>query len=197
MISVLSGRLLEMGASSAVVSCSGVGFYVNIPSSVLGSLPEVGGECTLYTHLAVREDALELYGFESARQREIFRRLIGVTGVGPKSALAILSLYDADRIALSVAAGDHKAFTACAGVGPKLAQRIVLELKDKLGGLASGLDSVSAAPLPQAPASAEALAALVSLGFSNTEAAEALAKQPPELSAEELITRSLKLLAKR
>lgn len=197
MISVLSGNLLEKTPASAVISCGGVGFGVMIPASVSGALPDVGRECTLYTHLEVREDALELYGFEDARQREIFRRLIGVSGVGPKSALAILSLYDPDRIALCVASGDYKAFTACAGIGPKLAQRIILELKDKVGALGSDISSVNAAMPPATSAGAQALAALVQLGFSNSEAAQAISAQPADLAAEELITSALRSLANR
>lgn len=197
MISVLSGKLLEKTPASAVISCGGVGFFVNIPASVAGALPESGGECTVFTHLEVREDALELYGFETPYQREIFRRLIGVSGVGPKSALAILSLYDPDRVAVCVAAGDYKAFTACAGVGPKIAQRIVLELKDKIGTIGSSGSAVNAVAPPAASAGAEALAALVSLGFSNSEAAQAISALPADLASEELISRALRSLAKR
>ena len=196
MISVLSGRLLEKTPASAVISCGGVGFFVNIPASVAGALPDTGGECTVFTHLEVREDALELYGFETPYQREIFRRLIGVSGVGPKSALAILSLYDPDRVAVCVAAGDYKAFTACAGVGPKIAQRIVLELKDKIGTIGSQGSAVNAVA-PPTSAGAEALAALVSLGFSNSEAARAISALPADLASEELISRALRSLAKR
>lgn len=198
MISVLTGKLIEKTPASAVVSCGGVGFFVTIPATLGGALPELGGECTIFTHLEVREDALELYGFESAYQREMFRRLIGVSGVGPKSALAILSLYDPDRVAMCVAAGDYKAFTACAGVGAKLAQRIILELKDKIGAIGSrGADYVNAAAPPVTSAGSEALAALVSLGFSNSEAAEAIAALPADISSEELISRALRSLAKR
>ncbi len=196
MISVLIGRLLEKTPASAVISCGGVGFFVNIPASVAGALPDTGGECTVFTHLEVREDALELYGFETPYQREIFRRLIGVSGVGPKSALAILSLYDPDRVAVCVAAGDYKAFTACAGVGPKIAQRIVLELKDKIGTIGSQGSAVNAVA-PPTSAGAEALAALVSLGFSNSEAARAISALPADLASEELISRALRSLAKR
>lgn len=197
MISSLCGELLEKSPSGCVISCGGVGFFVSIPSSVYGALPEIGGSCTLYTHLSVREDALELFGFETTRQREVFRRLVGVSGVGPKVALAILSLYDPDRIAILAASGDYKAFTACAGVGAKLAQRIVLELKDKLA-KAINTDSavVSAAPVSTG-AAGDALAALVSLGFSNSEAASAIAALPQDLPAEELISRALRSLSSR
>ncbi len=196
MIYSLSGTLIKKEPSLAVISCGGVGFSVMIPSSVYGLLPNEGGECTLYTWLNVKEDALELFGFSDERERASFRMLTGVTGVGPKSALAILSLYSPDRIALAVASGDYKAFTACSGVGPKLAQRIILELKDKI----SDLGSVDAAQVQSSDVlvqgeAASALAALVSLGFSNSEAASAIAKLPAGLSAEEIIARSLKSLA--
>lgn len=197
MIHVLSGKLISKTPNDLVLSCGGVGFYVMIPSSVYAALPQSGQEATVYTYLNVKEDGLELYGFADERQQASFKILLGVSGVGPKAALSILSLYDADRIAIAVAAGDYKMFTACAGVGPKLAQRIVLELRDKVKGLgsadASKISAVASAPVG---AASEALAALVSLGFSNSEAASALSKQPDGLSTEELIASALKSMAK-
>lgn len=197
MIHVLSGKLISKTPNDLVISCGGVGFYVMIPSSVYAALPQSGQEATVYTYLNVKEDGLELYGFADERQQASFKILLGVSGVGPKAALSILSLYDADRIAIAVAAGDYKMFTACAGVGPKLAQRIVLELRDKVKGLgsvdASKISAVASAPVG---AASEALAALVSLGFSNSEAASALSKQPDGLSTEELIASALKSMAK-
>ncbi len=197
MIHLLNGRLLSKTPGDLVISCGGVGFYVMIPTSVYGTLPELGREATVYTYMNVKEDGVELYGFENERQQAAFRQLLGVSGVGPKAALAILSLYDADRIAIAVAAGDYKAFTAAAGVGTKLAQRIVLELKDKVKGLGSAdaarISSAMAAP---SGSSAEALAALVSLGFTSSEAAGALSGQPDTLTTEELIAAALKSMAK-
>lgn len=197
MIHLLNGKLLSKTPNDLVVSCGGVGFYVMIPSSVYAALPQAGQETTVYTYLNVKEDGMELYGFADERQQACFRMLLGVSGVGPKAALSILSLYDPDRIAIAAAAGDYKMFTACAGVGPKLAQRIVLELRDKVKGIGSadisGVSAVTAAP---GGAASEALAALVSLGFSNSEAASALSKQPEGLTAEELIAAALKSMAK-
>lgn len=192
---MLCGTLIEKSVNDAVISCGGVGFQMMIPTSVYGMLPERGNECTIYTHLAVKEDSLVLFGFSDERQRAAFRQLLGVSGVGPKSALAIISLYEPDRIAIIVAAGDYKSLTACSGVGPKLAQRIILELKDKVGALgelnaAIGRETNSVS----SGAGAQALAALVSLGFSNSEAAIAIAALPAELSTEELIGRALKSL---
>lgn len=198
MIHVLHGILLAKSPNDLVISCGGVGFYVMIPNSVYADLPEIGGEATVYTYLNVKEDGMELYGFEDEVQQSAFKMLISVSGVGPKAALAILSLYHADHIAIAVAAGDYKAFTACSGIGPKIAQRIVLELKDKVKGLGSVDAARITASEVAAPvgAGAEALAALVSLGFSNSEAATAISKLPQNLTTEELISAALKSMAR-
>ena len=198
MIHLLSGTLISKTPDAVVLSCGGVGFYVSIPASIYAALPETGGSATLYTCLNVKEDALELYGFADEAQQAAYRMLTGVSGVGPKVALAILSLYDPGRVALCVASGDYKAFTACSGVGPKLAQRLVLELKDKVGSL-GGAEAVAIAESQGGSANgapAEALAALVALGFSNSEGAAAIAKLPQTLSAEELIAAALRSMAK-
>ncbi|MEA5050135.1 MAG: Holliday junction branch migration protein RuvA [Oscillospiraceae bacterium] len=195
MIYSLRGTLLKKTTDSAVISCGGVGFFVMIPTSVYAELPETGKTASLYTYLNVKEDGLELYGFADEAQQQTFRTLLSVSGVGPRVALSVLSVYDPQRVALSVAAGDHKAFTACAGVGPKLAQRIVLELKDKLGGLA-GADAaaVSAAQTAQAAGGAygDAIAALVSLGYGQSEAAAAVSSFAPEMRAEDMIAAALR-----
>lgn len=197
MIHSLDGIILSKTPSDIVVSCGGVGFHVTIPSSAYAFLPEVGESGAVYTHLSVKEDGMELYGFSSERQRAAFRLLTGVSGVGPKVALAILSLYDSDAVALAVAAGDHQAFTAASGVGPKLAQRIVLELKDKIGDLGGAQASaVTAAVLPQG-VSGEAVAALVSLGFTQSEAASTVAKLPQDLGVEEMIAAALRSMGSR
>lgn len=197
MIYCLNGTLLSKTPNNAVILCGGVGFNVLIPTSVYGDLPEVNAEAFLYTSFTVKEDAMELYGFSSEAQRETFKILTSVSGVGPKVALSILSIFDTGKIALMIASGDFKAFTVCAGVGPKLAQRLVLELKDKLkdfGG--SDMSAVSAAS-SAGGASGDAVAALTSLGFSTAEAASAVAKLPEGMSAEEMISAALKSLASR
>ena len=197
MIYCLSGKILKKNSDSAVISCGGVGYWVQIPSSASGALPPVGGEATLYTVLSVSENDISLYGFASEEQQACFKMLTGVSGVGPKAGLAILSVLTPDRIALAISSGDHKAFTAANGVGPKLAQRITLELKDKVGkGLAGSaeLGQVSAAA-QSAGGVAQAIGALVSLGYSQSEAAQAVARLDASLPVEELIRLALRGIA--
>ena len=197
MIYCLSGKILKKSPDGAVISCGGVGYWVQIPSSASGALPPVGGEATLYTVLSVSENDVSLYGFASEEQQTCFKMLTGVSGVGPKAGLAILSVLSPDKIALAISSGDHKAFTAASGVGPKLAQRITLELKDKVGkGLAGGaeLGQVSAAA-QSAGGVAQAIGALVSLGYSQSEAAQAVARLDASLPVEELIRLALRGIA--
>ena len=197
MIYCLSGKILKKNPDSAVISCGGVGYWVQIPSSASGALPPVGGEATLYTVLSVSENDISLYGFASEEQQACFKILTGVSGVGPTAGLAILRVLTPDRIALAISSGDHKAFTAANGVGPKLAQRITLELKDKVGkGLAGSaeLGQVSAAA-QSAGGVAQAIGALVSLGYSQSEAAQAVARLDASLPVEELIRLALRGIA--
>ena len=129
----LRGTLIAADGRSAAVECGGVGYLCTVSAQTYSQLPEPGEEVLLYTHLSVREDAMELYGFSTQVERSCFRMLTQVSGVGAKVAIAILSSLTADQVAFAIMAGDSKALTAAPGVGPKLAQRIVLELKDKFG----------------------------------------------------------------
>ena len=131
----LSGKLIVKSGSTAVVECGGVGFTCGVTLQTLQRLPQIGEPVTLYTHLSVREDALDLFGFADPAELDFFRLLIGVSGIGPKVALAVLSQLPPDRLALCIATGDAKSITRAQGVGPKVAQRIVMELKDKVGKL--------------------------------------------------------------
>ena len=123
MIYCLTGKLLEKAPDYAVVSCGGVGYLAAIPSTTAGALPAVGDTCTLYTCMNVTENDVSLFGFADKESQTMFRLLTGVSGVGPKVGLAILSVLSPDRVVLAISAGDHKAFTAASGVGPKLGQR--------------------------------------------------------------------------
>ena len=202
MIYCLTGKIVKKSMSAVVLSCGGVGYYAQCPASVAGALPGVGKEATLYTVMSVTENDVSLYGFATEEQQACFEMLTAVSGVGPKVGLAILSVMEPQRVALAISAGDHKAFKAASGVGPKLAQRIVLELKDKVAkGFVDGisLEDVAGAASgePASQSSAQAIAALVSLGYSQSEAALAIAKIDAALPVEEIIKLALRSMAGR
>lgn len=203
MIYSVTGKLIAMEPGFAVVEAGGVGYRCSTTSSTLAKLPGRGKEVTLLTHLYLREDVLELFGFYTEEELRCFRLLIGVSGVGPKVALAILSALTPQKLMLAIAAGDAKAVKV-PGVGPKISQRIILELRDKFsaedlaGGISAGSGSdfsfLAGSDVPSAQG--EAVAALVSLGYSQTEAASAIAKLDPELPVDELIKGALKRLSR-
>ena len=202
MIYCLTGKILKKTMSAVVLSCGGVGYYAQCPASVAGALPGVGKDATLYTVMSVTENDVSLYGIATEEQQACFEMLTGVSGVGPKVGLAILGVMEPQRVALAISAGDHKAFKAASGVGPKLAQRIVLELKDKVAkGFVEGisLEDVAGASTetPATQSSAQAIAALVSLGYSQSEAALAIAKIDATLPVEEIIKLALRSMAGR
>jgi len=202
MIYCLTGKIVKKSMSAVVLSCGGVGYYAQCPASVAGALPGVGKEATLYTVMSVTENDVSLYGFATEEQQACFEMLTAVSGVGPKVGLAILSVMEPQRVALAISAGDHKAFKAANGVGPKLAQRIVLELKDKVAkGFMDGisLEDVAGAASgePASQSSAQAIAALVSLGYSQSEAALAISKIDATLPVEEIIKLALRSMAGR
>lgn len=202
MIYCLTGKIVKKSMSAVVLSCGGVGYYAQCPASVAGALPGVGKEATIYTVMSVTENDMSLYGFATEQQQACFEMLTAVSGVGPKVGLAILSVMEPDRVALAISAGDHKAFKAASGVGPKLAQRIVLELKDKVAkGFVDGIsleDVAGASADTQASqGSSQAIAALVSLGYSQSEAALAVSKIDAALPVEEIIKLALRSMAGR
>ena len=202
MIYCLSGKIIKKTLNAVVLSCGGVGYYTQCPASVAGALPGVGKEATLYTVLSVTENDVSLYGFATEEQQACFEMLTAVSGVGPKVGLAILSVMEPDRVALAISTGDHKAFKAASGVGPKLAQRIVLELKDKVAkGFVEGINledvGMAASAAPAAQGAGQAIAALVSLGYSQSEAALAVSKIDATLPVEEIIKLALRGMAGR
>lgn len=202
MIYCLTGKIVKKSMNAVVLSCGGVDYYAQCPASVAGALPGVGKEATIYTVMSVTENDMSLYGFATEQQQACFEMLIAVSGVGPKVGLAILSVMEPDRVALAISAGDHKAFKAASGVGPKLAQRIVLELKDKVAkGFVDGIsleDVAGASADTQASqGSSQAIAALVSLGYSQSEAALAVSKIDAALPVEEIIKLALRSMAGR
>ena len=194
MIYSLDGTLTYFDQNFAVVSCGGVGFKCFTTLTTLQSLPGV----QLYTYLSVREDALDLYGFTTAAELDCFKLLISVNGVGPKAALAILSELSADRLAVCIAGGDAKSLTRAPGIGKKIAERIVLELKDKMGVLDLGSSrevQAAAAANTAGSVAAEAVEALVALGYGQSDAAVAVGQMEPGLSVDEMIRRGLRQLA--
>ena len=194
----LTGKLIHTEAYLAVVECGGVGYRCMTSLTTLSCLPPAGERVTLYTHLNVREDALDLFGFYSMNELDAFKNLIGVSGVGPKSALAILSDMTPDRLALCIASGDAKSLTRAPGVGVKLAQRLILELKDKISKaeLASGVGEAAVQIGADGSGMNEAAAALCTLGYSQSQAAEALAGLAADLPVDELIRQALKKVAR-
>ena len=202
MIYCLTGKIVKKSMNAVVLSCGGVGYYAQCPASVAGALPGVGREATIYTVMSVTENDVSLYGFATEEQQACFEMLTAVSGVGPKVGLAILSVMEPERVALAISAGDHKAFKAASGVGPKLAQRIVLELKDKVAkGFVDGISledvAGASAQTPAAQSSSQAIAALVSLGYSQSEAALAVSKIDATLPVEEIIKLALRSMAGR
>lgn len=179
-----------------VIEAGGVGYACRTSVQTAGNVGAVGQEATLYTRLSVREDEIALYGFAARSERTCYDQLVSVSGVGPKAALAILSGISPDRFALAVAAGDYKVFTKIKGVGTKTAQRIVLELKDKV---AKSVQAEGFADLPvitETGSLSEAMSALQVLGYSQSEAAAALSGLDTNLPSAELIRLSLQKLGK-
>lgn len=198
MIARLSGILVEAAADSAVIDVRGVGYLLLASARTLSALPGTGGEVILLTELQVREDSMTLFGFGSAAEREAWRQLTSVQGVGGRLALAILSILAPDDLSRAVAAGDKASISRASGVGPKLAQRIALELQGKLGlpaALGPGGGSV-----PSGGATGDALSALANLGFRPAEASAAVSAAAndlgPEATLDALVRLALRKAAK-
>ena len=199
MIYSITGLLRQVAPNYCVVEACGVGYRCSASTYTLSSLPGKGQEVTLLTHLWVKEDGVELFGFSTEQERLCFRMLIGVSGVGPRVSLAILSDSAPDRLMLSIAAGDAKVLTRAQGVGAKLAQRIILELRDKVSdedlGAELAAESGGAAAVAgsaRSTAKSEAISALVALGYGQTDAAAVIAPMEDSLAVDELVRRALK-----
>ena len=188
----LKGTLDYFDTNIAVVTCGGVGFRCRITVNTARQLPSVGQEVFLYTHLNVREDALELFGFAEQSELACFKQLTTVSGVGAKVAGAILSALTPDQVATAIAMGDYKKFTLASGVGPKMAQRIALELKDKVIAFTDG--APLPAGIPSASGNAEAAVKVLTsmFGFQAGEASALVAKSDSTLSVDEMVAAALK-----
>lgn len=189
MIGRLHGKLLEKNPPQILIDVSGVGYEVDVQMSTFCNLPEVGGELTLHTHFVVREDAQLLYGFATLAERAVFRALIKISGVGPKIALALLSGITVDQLKDAVDRGETGLLTKVPGIGKKTAERLVLELKDKLAGTGA-----ATAAVPTSGARADVAAALIALGYSEREAAAATKKLPEDCTVNDGLRLALKSL---
>ena len=196
MIARLAGTLVETAADHAVIDVNGVGYLVLASSRTLAALGGLGAVVTLYTELQVREDSMTLFAFGSAGERDWFRLLTGVQGVGGKVALSILSTLEPEALSQSVARQDKAMVARANGVGPKLAERIVRELKDKVGGASLAAVAGGAAPASSG-AAADALAALQSLGFKPGEAGAAVSAAEAELGANATLDALVRLALKK
>ena len=199
MIYNLNGTLTVCDVNFIVVECGGVGFKCYTTLNTVKTIGKAGDSVNVYTHLAVREDAMDLYAFASVAELDAFKLLISVSGVGPKAAVAVLSELTPDRLAICIASGDAKSITKAQGVGKKIAERIVLELKDKMGAIAVGDTATvvsSLADVNESSNTAEAVEALVALGYSQSDASVIIGSMDKSLSVDEMIRLGLKQLAK-
>ena len=188
MIASLHGRLESLGSDSAIITVNGIGFQVYMPTSTLSTMGTIGKEVHLHTCLVLREDSVALYGFAETEERELFQTLMSVSGIGPKLALATLSTMSVEQVSTAIATGSVDLLTVVPGIGKKTAQRLILELKDKIG---AGRLAAPAAQLAQE--NTDVLAALTSLGYSVAEASRAVATLPPspDLTLEEKVKLAL------
>lgn len=195
MLYSLNGKLIDSNPSTAAVECGGVGYLCRVTMNTLQKLPNIGENVFLYTHLNISQDSVSLFGFATQEELLMFKMLTSVNGAGPKAAISLLSDFTPDQLALCLATNDHKTLTRSAGIGPKLAQRICLELKDKVSGGKSESVSFDAPKAVNIGGnSGEAIAALVALGYAQSEAAGAVAKLDPTLPTEALVKEALKVL---
>lgn len=200
MYAYLDGILAEIEESQIVIDVSGIGYLVNVPKSVLSKLPTKGGRIKLYVTLIVREDSHELYGFLDKNNKVLFKMLIEVSGIGPKASMSVLSSISVDDLILSIATGDEKILTRVPGIGKKTAQRIILELKDKID-IHIKHSHVSASDFASKDISTpeeEALHALLALGYDTSEAYAAIRSVSDKSSeSTDLIKAALKVMIKK
>jgi len=191
MIAFLRGRLFSKSPNQAIVECAGVGYDVTISVATFTSLPPEGAKARLHIYTHVREDQLALFGFAEPQEKRLFEKLLTISGIGPKLAITVLSGIDADRLVTAIRNSDHATLTRIPGIGKKTAERVVLELKDKLDGMAVAPATASAA---YGPAGDDALSALVNLGYARPIAQRAvetaIAKQPAAAQDFEVLFRA-------
>lgn len=195
MIAYIHGLLAAVLEAAVIIEVGGVGLHVHAPANVLADLPPVGEEVKLHTHLAVREDGMELFGFRNEADRTAFLQLLGVAGVGPRTALASISLLGAARVWAAVLQEDAALLSTVPGIGKKISRRIILELKDRVKKMQLAAADIGTG----STAAGDALGALIALGYNEREAAEALSRVGGEAPADsgELVKTALKLLDRK
>ncbi len=193
MIGRVAGVLLEKNPPQVLVEAGGIGYEIDVPMSTFCNLPALGERVTLLTHLAVREDAQQLFGFLTAAERQAFRELIRISGVGNRIALAVLSGMSVGELAQAVTLQESGRLTRVPGIGKKTAERLLLELKGKLG---ASLDGAAAGAMPAAQGGSDVLRALLALGYSEREAAAAIRQLPEGAGVSDGIRLALKSLAR-
>lgn len=199
MIAHLSGKILEKETDRVVIDVGGVGYDVGIPLSTFYELGEIGSDVSLRIYTNVREDAIQLFGFQTTRERDLYLLLISVQGVGAKSGVTLLSGMSADDIVLAIRSGNITKLTSIPGVGKKTAERLIVELRDKVTSIGTGGKPSIAMPISDNAVVDDALSALVNLGYQRTAAEKALQqamKEGAELSVQKLLRASLQILAK-
>lgn len=193
----IRGKYITHKDNFVVVEAAGVGYKIFTSALNLNKLPPTGSEITMYTHLYVREDTQDLYGFISNEEITLFLQLMSVSGIGPKAALSVMSVMSCEQFALAVITNDTKSITKAQGIGPKAAQRIILELKDKLKTTDALPESINETSLEQQNNQSEAVTALVVLGYSANEAKRAVSGVDSKLPVELIIKEALKILMKQ
>ncbi len=192
MIGRLTGLMLEKQPPLVLVDVQGVGYEINVPMSTFYNLPAVGVKITLHTYLVVREDVHLLFGFATEAERQVFRQLVKISGVGARTALAVLSGLSVNDLHQAVIAQDSRRIIKIPGIGKKTAERLLLELRDKLSSGMVGIDS----SIPSSKVSSDVLNALLSLGYNDREVSWAIKQLPSDVSVSEGIRQALKLLSK-
>lgn len=200
MIYFVKGVLDAVGENQVVIENHGIGYRIMVPLSVMSALPQTGREIKLYTYMNVREDAIQLYGFLAKDELEMFKLLINVNGIGPKGALGILSVMDADMLRFAIMADDAKTIAKAPGIGAKTAGKVILELKDRINFepvVEDGPDLDAGSDSPNTGVAAnEAVQALTALGYTGAEAAKAVKKvcTEPDMTVEDILKASLRIL---
>lgn len=198
MIYNIKGILTYVEPTFAVVECGGVGFKCFISATTLKELPKADKAVNLYTHMSVREDSMELFGFITTEELAAFKLLISVSGIGPKAAMAILSVLSPDKLSAAILSGDVRSIQAAQGVGKKTAERVVLELKDKIAAVGAGSSAAvieGIQSVASSNAAQEAVEVLVSLGFNQSDASSVIGAMDKSLSVDEMVRKGLKMLS--